>query len=384
MIQPGLPGLNPVCSVCMFHLEGTCDGAERPEDLFAWPNKGRPDCTNPARQVEYSVNLAQYRPEPVLNIPPVPRLPLFIPVLESGLPKDLSLPPGELYGVGLRTVVRESGRLRTTSAAQLRTLLRLPPDARLCLSCSCDDPRIEKLWRRSLELDTWRGLADLCFEFVTGMTFSVWTENPRFTQKYNIERNFASVDFFASLGVPVVPILFCPRDADLRQAGSWLRERPSMETVGGLAQFHKSNEAFTRFLDDFARIRDAAGREIHLLVIGCATQEKIHEAYQRFPGATIMTNKPIRKGNSGHGFSEDLASGEQFEQTKEALIQDNIALFSRICKGFRDGANLLQLATVSPIHSTDPRQLLLPGIGLRTAESPTAPQAVRRSAKLAP
>jgi hypothetical protein len=106
----------------------------------------------------------------------VPELPRFIPVLEAGLPKGLILPPGELYGVGLRTVVSEHGRLKTRSGARLRSLLRLPPNARLCLSCSCDDRRIEKLWERCLELDTWRGIAELRFEFVTGMTFSVWAD----------------------------------------------------------------------------------------------------------------------------------------------------------------------------------------------------------------
>ena len=159
---------------------------------------------------------------------------------------------------------------------------------------------------------------------------------------------------------------------------------PPCEQSEGWLSFTRATRRLLGFSTTSPAIRDVAGREIHLLVIGCATREKIHEVYQRFPEATIVTNKPIRKGNSGHGFLEDLTSSEQFEQPKETLIQENIALFTRICKNFRDGASLLDLATVRPVRSADPRQLLLPGIGLRPAGLPATPQAVRRSARMAP
>ncbi|HXO43715.1 MAG TPA: hypothetical protein VN999_19865 [Thermoanaerobaculia bacterium] len=379
MEQRVLAGLNPVCDGCLFRLEGTCDGAEGLQDIVPWPIPGRPDCTDPKIQTDYLVNLAQHRPEAVFSLPPVPELPPFIPVLETGLPKGLILPPGELYGVGLRTVVRRYGGLRTSSGARLRSLLRLPANARLCLSCSCDDRRIEKLWERHLELDTWRGLAALGFEFVTGMTFSVWTDNPRFTQRYNIERNFASIDFLAGLGVPVVPIFFCPRDADLRQVGRWLRDRPAVQVIGALAQFYKSDQQFADLLDYVARIRDTAGRAIRLLAIGCATREKIEELFQRFPDATVMTNKPVRKAISGHALNEDLSYSERFEEPKETLIPESLALFARICRQYRAGVNLLDLATLPPVRSAYPRQLLLPGFEPLRAGLPL-PQSSRRRA----
>jgi hypothetical protein len=381
MEQRVLAGLNSVCDGCLFGLEGTCDGAEGVKDLVPWPVPGRPDCIDPKRQLDYLVNLAQYRPEPVVNLAPVPDLPPFIPVLEGGLPKRLVLPPGTLYGVGLRTVVRKHGGLRTRSGEQLRALLRLPANARLCLSCSCDDHRIEKLWHRCLELDTWRGIADLRFEFVTGMTFSVWADNPRFAQRYNIERNLASIDFFAGCGVPVVPIFFCPRDADLRQAGRWLRDRPAVRAIGALAQFYKTDEAFARLLNEIALIRDAAGRAIHVLAIGCATLEKIKELFQRFPEATVMTNKPVRKGRSGHGFAEDLTSHGRFEEPPETVIQDSLALYTRICKAQRPGANLLELATLPPVRSAYPRQLALPGFEAWKAGVPVPPRSGRQAAE---
>jgi len=373
--QPVLPGLNPYCGGCLFGLDGTCDGPQGTQDLVPWPERGRPDCTDPKRQVEFIVNLARHQPEAVFDLPPVPELPPFIPVLEAGLPKGLVLPPGELYGVGLRTLFYKSGRLRTRSGERLRFKLRLPQDARLCLSCSCDDRRIENLWERCLELDTWQGIAELRFEFVTGMTLSVWSDNPRFAQRYNIERNLASIDFFAGAGVPVVPIFFCPRDADVRQAGRWLRERPAVRAIGVLAQFYKTEEAFARLLDEIARIHEAAGRAIHVLAIGCATREKIDELFERFPEASVMTNKPVRKAISGHGFEEDLTSRERFDEPKETLIQGSLALYARICKARMAGASLLDLATLPPVQSAYPRQLPLP-FDIRNAE-PLPPDAIR-------
>jgi hypothetical protein len=287
-------------------------------------------------------------------------MPPFIPVLEAGLPEGLVLPPGHLYGVGLRTILSTSGRIKVRSPQHLRETLQLPLDARLCLICSCDDQRIESIWRRSLELDSWRDLASLHFEFVTGMTFSVWPDNPRFTQCYNIERNYASIDYFAGLGVPVVPIFFCARDLDFRRAGRWFRDRPALRAIGGLAQFHKSGEAFRDFLDGMARIRIEARRDLHLFAIGCATRERIGEVFRVFPNAaTIVTNKPIRKGTSGHGFEEDLSSGKHDGKSRQEIIPESLVLYRRICQGYREGSLLLDLATVNVDGAEDSRQMEL-------------------------
>lgn len=373
--QPGIPGINPLCSVCIHKLEGTCDGAERPQDIFPWHNKRRPDCTNARRQVEFHTNLAQYRPEPLLDLPLVSPLPPFIPVLEAGLPVGLRLPRSELYGVGLRTLISEHGRLERTaeSPSRLRRSLRLPADARLCLSCSCDDDRIEKLWERSEELGTWEALAKLRFEFVTGMTFSVWEQNPRFTQRYNIERNFASIDFFGHLGVPTVPILFCPRKADHLQAVRWLQDRPAVETVAGLAQFHRTFEDFGRFIDSFLYIRDAVGRDLRFLVIGAATLQKVDEVYRRYSrDVTIMTNKPIRIGRSGHALDEDLRASYADEDV-DVLIAENDALFRRICTGLRRGVCLENLLVSESMRISNSGQLMLPGLASQIARAPAIP-----------
>lgn|SRR6185312_629989 len=347
LLQSGLLIRNPVCPVCPFHLEETCDGAEEAADILRFPNQNRPDCTDIRRQLAYFRDLARNRPEPVLDMPAIPDLPPFIPVLEGGLPAELSLPVGQLYGIGLRTVLSKAGKVKPSSADQLRSSLRLPPDARLCLVSSCDDRRIENFWRRWLELDSWRELANLGFEFVTGMTFSVWSDNPRFTQRYNIDRNFSSFDYFAGLGVPVVPIFFCTRDADFRCVSRWLRDRASVIAIGGLAQFHKSENAFARFLEGLDRIRQEAGRELHLFAIGCATQERISEVFHLFPAATIVTNKPIRKGASGHGFEDDLTSGGRPGAMRAEIIEQSLALFAKICEGYRSGSKLLDLAVDS-------------------------------------
>src|SRR5947209_3972040 len=327
MLQSGLLIRNPVCPVRPFHLEETCDGAEEAADILRFPNKNRPDCTDIRRQIAYFKDLARNRPEPVFDMLAIPDLPPFIPVLEGGLPAELALPTGQLYGVGLRTVLSKTGRVKPSSAARLRESLRLPTDARLCLISSCDDRRIENFWRRSLELDSWRALASLRFEFVTGMTFSVWSDNPRFTQRYNIDRNFSSFDHFAGLGVSVVPIFFCTRDADFRFIRRWLQDRPSVRAIGGLAQFHKSDSSFARFLEGMDRIRQEAKRDLHLFAIGCATQERISEVFRSFPAATIVTNKPIRKGASGHGFEDDLTSGKRPDMQRAEIIRESLALF---------------------------------------------------------
>jgi hypothetical protein len=75
---------------------------------------------------------------------------------------------------------------------------------------------------------------------------------------------------------------------------------------------------------------------------------------------------------------EDLSSDERFEQSKEVLIPESIDLFSRICKNLRDGMSMLEIATISPVRSADPRQLLLPGIELQGAGLAEAPQSIKR------
>lgn len=255
--------------------------------------------------------------------------PSFVPVLESGMPKEITLPRERLYGISFKTVIDSYGNFHYRNAETLRHAVRLPSSARLALFLSATDKVIERAWKFSEQRDLWKRLTDFRFEFVTGGTFSVYDEDPRSDQIFNQDRNFRTYDLFTNLGVPCIPFLFFnpSSDRDYQAALNWLRKREDVLKLAVLAHCYRSDSAFRRMLTQTRTLVNNVGRHLQLMFVGVAKLERVIQILTEYPDAAFVTSQPIVKARAGERTMPSLEHIEAKEESKASLILENIKQF---------------------------------------------------------
>jgi hypothetical protein len=262
-------------------------------------------------------------------------LPAFIPGVRDGMPDVPAFTPNSLFAVSLESIVLKTGSLRFRSVDELKSKLRLRPDARIALIGTAKDRKIERLWTMSDRSSVWKRIADFGFHFVTSLTFSVYDENPRADQIYNQDRTFLTHDMFANLGVPSIPFFYPYNDEDYSDASSWLRARPDIYRVAVLAQFYKTNRQFEQFLQNMRLIQDGAGHVLEFLVVGVARRDRIASILKEF-NATIVSWKPFDCAlNGGRRIQREHLLEEKDEtrtMSRPELAAHNVTQFALICE----------------------------------------------------
>ena len=174
-----------------------------------------------------------------------------------------------------------------------------PPSGRVCLLASVADAPLQNLWARSLLDAAWNRIRRLGFEFVTGLSFSVYEKHSRAAQLDAADRNMASAEFLAHAGLPAVPFVCEVVEEDLEFAARWLRENPSLEVIGGLEQGWRTNPEFGRFLSRMQFLKDAVRRPLHFLIIGCSSADRVERLFRELGEVTVTTANVTLKGVGG-------------------------------------------------------------------------------------
>jgi hypothetical protein len=251
-------------------------------------------------------------------------------MLCSGLPADTSLDPRILYGVSLDDLLRDDGSIRHSSGKALRAAFRLPPEGRICLVASVRDERLEGMWPR---MDTdliWKQIRRLGFEFVTGLTCSVFEHQSRNGQLFNQERNMLSVELLAREGVPVVPIFCEVIEEDLNFAVQWLRERPALRVIAGLAQGWRTDSQFARFLRRMQYLKNQVAHPLHFVVVGCSSADRIPEVFSKLEHVTVTNANFVLRGVNGESWDsrrEEFVPVPREEVGRGQVVRGNIEGF---------------------------------------------------------
>ncbi|MBV9925660.1 MAG: hypothetical protein JOZ96_11635 [Acidobacteria bacterium] len=269
-------------------------------------------------------------------------LPSFIPGIAKGLRISLPQRPNAIYAISLSKIVGCGGNVVIDSLDVLREKLGLPFGARLALVGTAKDCILEALWKVSDTDHSWEKIARLGFDFVVGLSYSVWDEQPRLDQIRNQDRNLQIHDRFANLGVPSIPFLYPFDDSDYRAVFKWLGDRPDINKVAILAQYYKKPHQFRQLLRNMRAIQDGAKRPLEFVVVGAAKQNKIAALMNEF-AATVITWKPFQAALHGLRTTENLhhPPGDilRLGMSREELVTHNIERYFGRCEELRQAGS---------------------------------------------
>jgi hypothetical protein len=299
--QPVLPF---ACAECPFYFTRRCGGPYgRKTYLMEHPSVF--GCTDPLRRDEgFSDTYDRAEPIPRSSHQERIQLPSFIPGVKSGLELDLCnhMP---LWAVSLGDIIGVNGDLLVESVDEIKRRCHLPQEAKLVLICTAKDAQLHALWKVSYKKESWKRLAEMGFEWVTSLSFSVWDEHPRTDQIISQDKNFLTHDYFANLCIPCIPFVYPFDDWDYRAFGEWMEERPDIDKLAVLARFYSTDAHFAQFRRNMRKIQEYARRPIKFLVVSAAKRSKVVSVMREFD-ATIVNWKPFHEALAGNICDDNL------------------------------------------------------------------------------
>lgn len=258
----------------------TCGGMHKRQNHYSCLDDccGDPqtcDTVCPRNRTTFIERLREIDGYDLKNIPrastrPAPHLPPYIPLVyhgdRRGKPLKVeaaAIPFHKLYSRGER-------RLRYASRAEMAAAFTISPDAQLVLiGCGRDKP-IEAWWGLSgARAEIIAALAKLGIELVTSPNYSLFTDQPRFDDMYNIKRIGIAWQEILAGGVPGALHVNARTARDYDRLAEFIQQRDEVTDVAfefatgaawpGRRPFHQKH------LTDLAAV---VGRPLNLIMVG--------------------------------------------------------------------------------------------------------------------
>lgn len=210
------------------------------------------------------------------NIPRVARtpssaLPRFAPLIYHGNRRAAAL-PAEAVAIPLyKTINRKTGELRYASKSQLASEFKIEESARIILIGSGRDKSLEDWWglgssrRRSLA----ESLLSLGVSLITSPNYSLFTDQVRYDDLYNIKRIFITWSEIVSAGMPCALHVNARTETDYERYAEFVRARPEVQHISfefGTGGGWPSRREY--HAKQLARLGQTVDRRLHLTVLG--------------------------------------------------------------------------------------------------------------------
>lgn len=329
--HPRQYGLGFNCVGCPYQANGRCHG---PLDLTVYNrvDKGFVGCADPKKVSHYSDLYLNYLPSGKSNQENIEIDSRYIPQF-FGRRRDRVLDLGNrIVYISLERLIKPSGHLSFTRKEDLLRILGLAPGTRVALIGTCRDITLERFWTNSDSAGSWEGIAGLGFEFVTGLSFSVYDQWPLYSQKFNQDRNHLSYDILSSLGTPCIPFLMPSTQEDFEYLSFWLSARQDIKYVAIHAtSLTRSKVMFSEVVERMQKIRSLVERSLTFLVVGIAKPAQIRSLLNEFD-AIILNSRPVMEAiKVGKAYDANLTSAREIKKQRDDLIIPNILAFERFC-----------------------------------------------------
>lgn len=237
-----------------------------------------------------------------------------------------------IVAISLTTFLDKNGRLKYKDKKALTYALGIDENSKIALIGTCNDPRIEEFWAISEVENLWQKIAEFGFEFVTGLTFSVYEIFPLFSQKYNQDRNFLSHDIFSSLGVPCIPFLMPSDEKDYKYISTWLGKRQDVRIVAIYgSSYTRSAKEFRKLIERLQKLNSISPKPLKFMIIGVAKPDQLQIILSEFDAIIVNPKASMQAIKAGNRIDEKLNEISAREFTNDELIIPNIEAIEKFC-----------------------------------------------------
>ena len=283
---------------------------------------------------------------------PAPDLPLLIPTHTDKLDAGTELDVG-WFGIQLLSLltVRDDGSGRPQAwltKERLQRAQRVSSSAKPIVVLHGDDRLLRAFWGIDRP-NFYQMLCDVGVEVVTGPTFSVFDDSPRWpasTSVMMLLHHNRILEELYRYGFVAAPNIFCRSGLDKRNWIAWLIEHPEVTLLSRDFSCTPIASGYLPELRELTEIIDAVGRQFHILLqgIGIAKAAQTIATFESV-GATcsLMTGHPHLLGRGGEAITrlqDGLSRRRSLSLSRGELGLQNLGVFEDWLLERVDGSSL--------------------------------------------
>jgi len=199
-------------------------------------------------------------------------IPSYVPYLYHGNRRGAPLEVPAI-ALPLRRFFRGNGQPAFTSRAEVEAMFSITPHTRILLIGSGRDKPIEAWWQLSEKrTPIIAALFALGVDLVTGPNYSIFTDEVRYNDMYNMKRIGIAWQEIVAGGVPGAYHLNARTPHDYRRLADFIAAR---EEVSDVSFEFKTGAAWRQrrgfHLAELVRLAERVGRPLHLVMVGGIT-----------------------------------------------------------------------------------------------------------------
>lgn len=253
----------------------------------------------------------------------VPILPPFIPRINLG-GKKIADPSIPYYTISLENACDSNNLL----IPNIKDRLGIKKSS-IILLCYGKDQIIEQIWES--RKDFYRSIANSQIDFVTGINYSIWLDQPHAERLINLKRGLITFSEMQSWGLSAIPHIYWSGKKDLLRWAQWLETNKTIKTVAINLQTLKKPSEWQNVIKDLKFFKSILKDEPQFLITGPSTVDRISEIRHIFKQVTITNGKGSMLANMGIELQRD---GELFKKSysgdKLAVMKNNYKVYTQI------------------------------------------------------
>jgi hypothetical protein len=251
-------------------------------------------------------------------------LPSFVPVLRSGSAKVVRSYPLPYAAASLEDLWRN----KPSKGRNLHQWLGVPQETKLILLGFAHDRIIEeKIWPNRSAFFHW--LADLGFDLITSVDYSIWDDQPHAERFINAKRDLLTFEEMSHLGIPAIPHIYWYGRKDITRLALWLNKNHGIASVSiNLQTMHKQT-VWNKALGDIQQLISELSRPIHFLVNGPSTIKRMDEIIRIIPSVTILGGKLSRMATIGQEMNKEGIYQLQSDKTTSERFADSMQMVTQ-------------------------------------------------------
>lgn len=159
------------------------------------------------------------------------------------------------------------------------------------------DNLIENMWPRPRRYGVMSQLAELGFDMVTSINYSIWDEQTHGEGLINIKRGLITFSDYQKFEMPAVPHVYWRGVKDLEAWNEWLYKNPGVMVLAVNLQTLRNQDDWNTAMEQLKYFIEKIPRRIHFIVTGPSTIARLTQVLEIFPRLTITSALSSRSAN---------------------------------------------------------------------------------------
>ena len=162
----------------------------------------------------------------------------------------------------------------------VREKFGIPRETKIILLNYAKDRLIERMWPKRREI--FKRIADLQFDLVTGVDYSIWHNQEHAERLINMKRSLLTYEEFQLLGIPAIPHMYWYGHRDLERWAEWINSNEHVSIVAINLQTIRT-KLWDQVIREIKEFTPFLHRKIQFLVTGPSTETKVTQLSMATP-----------------------------------------------------------------------------------------------------